>query len=95
MIDIQLVRDNPQRIKEKAKQKGYEIDVDQLLQIDKERKELLLTVENLRARRNEISGGVASAEGNQIRCSRNVRAACHGNDAVRLSDGARSNRDGR
>jgi seryl-tRNA synthetase len=55
MIDIQLVRDDPERIKEKAKQKGYEVDIDRLLQLDNERKELLQVVESLRQRRNEIS----------------------------------------
>lgn len=55
MIDIQLVRDNPDFVKEKSAQKGYEVDVDRLLQLDAERKELLQTVESLRARRNEIS----------------------------------------
>ncbi len=55
MIDIQLVRDNPEFVKEKATQKGYEVDIDRLLQLDNDRKELLQTVESLRARRNEIS----------------------------------------
>ena len=55
MIDIQFVRDNPELVKTKSKQKGYDIDVDKLLELDAERKELLQTVEELRARRNEIS----------------------------------------
>lgn len=55
MIDIQLVRDDPERVAEKAKQKGYDIDVAKLLELDQERKELLGQVESLRARRNEIA----------------------------------------
>lgn len=55
MIDIQFVRDNPELVKEKASQKGYDIDVVKLLKVDKERKELLQSVESLRAKRNEIS----------------------------------------
>ncbi len=55
MIDIQLVRDNPELVREKAKQKGYDINVQQLMQLDSERKDLLQTVESLRQRRNEIA----------------------------------------
>jgi len=55
MIDIQLVRDDPERVAEKAKQKGYDIDVVKLLELDQERKEVLGQVESLRARRNEIA----------------------------------------
>lgn len=77
MIDIQFVRDNPELVREKSKQKGYDIDVDKLLQLDAERKDLLQVVESLRQRRNEIaekmkqSGGkpdeAAIEEGKQIK----------------------------
>lgn len=53
MIDIQLVRDNPDFVKEKSAQKNVHVDVDQLLEIDSERKVLLQNAEELRARRNE------------------------------------------
>ena len=55
MIDIQFVRDNPELVKEKSKQKGYDINIDELLALDSDRKELLGRVESLRQRRNEIS----------------------------------------
>lgn len=53
MIDIQLVRDNPELVKTKTAQKGYEVDIDKLLQLDTERRDLLQQVEALRQRRNE------------------------------------------
>jgi seryl-tRNA synthetase len=55
MIDVQIVRDNPELVKEKTKQKGYEVDIDKFLELDNDRKELLAKVENLRQRRNEIA----------------------------------------
>jgi seryl-tRNA synthetase len=55
MLDIQFIRDNPDLVAEKARQKGYNIDVTQLLGFDKERRELLNQVEVLRKRRNEIA----------------------------------------
>ncbi|HTE58492.1 MAG TPA: serine--tRNA ligase [Verrucomicrobiae bacterium] len=55
MLDIQFIRDNAELVQEKSKQKGYDIDVQQLLGFDKSRRELLQQVEDLRHRRNELS----------------------------------------
>lgn len=55
MIDIQFIRDNPKVVQEKSKQKGYDIDIEQLLGFDTERRELLGQVEELRRRRNELT----------------------------------------
>ncbi len=56
MIDIQLIRDNKERVAQKAKEKGYEVDVESILRFDKERKELLAEVEELRRQRNKLAG---------------------------------------
>lgn len=58
MIDVAVVRDNPEVVKEKAKQKGVDVDVDGFLKLDSERKELLGQVEELRKRRNEIADSI-------------------------------------
>jgi seryl-tRNA synthetase len=63
MIDIQLIRENPQLVAEKAAQKGYPFDVDKLLTLDKDRRELLTTVEVLRQRRNELAAKLKGAAG--------------------------------
>ena len=55
MIDIQLIRDNQERVAQKAKEKGYEVDVEYILGFDKERKELLAEVEELRQQRNKLA----------------------------------------
>lgn len=61
MIDIQFVRDNQELVNKKSVEKGYPIDVDSLLKLDNERRELVGQVEALRARRNDnaskMSGG--------------------------------------
>lgn len=56
MIDIQLVRDNPDVVQEKAAQKGYTIDAHEIVRLDAERRELLRRVEELRQKRNDIAG---------------------------------------
>ena len=63
MVDIQFIRDNSELVAEKAKQKGYEVDITSLLALDDERKILLAQVEALRQRRNEIATSMKSAVG--------------------------------
>jgi seryl-tRNA synthetase len=53
MLDIQFIRENPDTVAAKAKQKGYDIDVQELLQMDEERRSLMTAVEAMRAKRND------------------------------------------
>ena len=53
MLDIQFIRENAELVAKKSKQKGYDVDVTQLLGFDKQRIELLQQVEDLRRQRNE------------------------------------------
>jgi seryl-tRNA synthetase len=52
MLDIQFIRENPELVAEKSKQKGYEVDVRQLLELDTERRTRVTQIDELRARRN-------------------------------------------
>lgn len=58
MIDIQLIRDNPELVAEKSKQKGYEVDITQLLGFDEKRRTLQGEVDALRQLRNEIAASM-------------------------------------
>ena len=55
MIDIQIVRDSPELVKQKALEKNIKVDVDKLLELDSERRDLQQQVDALRQQRNEIS----------------------------------------
>jgi len=55
MLDIQLIRENPKLVQEKSKQKGYDIDIEQLLGFDTKRRDLQNQVEDLRRERNSIA----------------------------------------
>jgi seryl-tRNA synthetase len=52
MLDIKLIRENPELIKKVVKDKKINVDVDQLLQLDEERRRLLTDVENLNQEKN-------------------------------------------
>jgi len=55
MLDVKFIRDNLALVKKSTKEKGYKTDIDEVLRLDDERKEVLLRVEKLRTERNEIS----------------------------------------
>ncbi|MCC6548286.1 serine--tRNA ligase [Candidatus Sumerlaeota bacterium] len=56
MLDIRLFRDAPDRVREKLRSRGLDIDVvDQILALDEKRRALVQRTEEAKARRNEIS----------------------------------------
>lgn len=55
MLDIKFIRRNPDIVREGCKKKKVNIDIDQLLEIDKKRKELSEALENIQAQKNKIS----------------------------------------
>jgi seryl-tRNA synthetase len=65
MIDIQFFRENPELVKQKSLDKQVVVDVDLILNLDSNRKDLLQQVEELRAKRNEISAQMKNGQPNQ------------------------------
>ncbi len=55
MIDIKLIRDNPELVKSTCKRRGCEVDIDALAATDAEYRALVRQVESMRAERNRLS----------------------------------------
>lgn len=55
MLDIQIIRDNPDEVKERLSRRGVELPIDQILDLDASRRSLLTEVESLKAQRNKVS----------------------------------------
>ena len=64
MIDINLIREKPEYVKEALAKKLWETDFTELLKWDQERKDLLKTVENNKAEMNKLSASVPMAKKN-------------------------------
>ncbi|MBR2753710.1 serine--tRNA ligase [Candidatus Saccharibacteria bacterium] len=66
MLDIKFIRENTELVEKSAKEKGYQINIKDVLKRDDERKQVLVKVEELRQKRNEIAakmkGGKPSKE---------------------------------
>jgi seryl-tRNA synthetase len=63
MLDIRYIRENPDRVAEFSKQKGYDIDVSTLLQLDEQRRDLGQKADTLRTERNSIADAMKQAGG--------------------------------
>jgi seryl-tRNA synthetase len=58
MLDINFIRENKDVVAAGAKKKNIEFDVEELLRIDDQRKEILSKVEEKRAKQNEVSAKI-------------------------------------
>lgn len=63
MIDVQLLRDNPDVVKDAVAKKGYDINVDELVELDKERRSLQQELDSVRSSQKSISERIASEGG--------------------------------
>ena len=65
MLDIQLIRENPELIKEGIRKKHMNADIDELLEVDDKVRKLKSEVELLRADRNRISKEIPKLTGKE------------------------------
>jgi len=62
MLDINFIRENKELIKEGARKKLIDFDIDRLISIDDKRRETLRLVEEKRAQQNKATGEIAKTE---------------------------------
>lgn len=62
MIDIKLIRENPGVVQESCKNRGYEIDISEIVELDKQWRELKKEDDDLRAQRNKLSESINQAK---------------------------------
>jgi len=55
MLDIKIIREKPEWVKERLRTRGEDYPIDEILELDKKRRELIQKVENLRHVRREES----------------------------------------
>ncbi len=59
MLDPKLIRDNPEKIRKMLEARAVDFPLDQLVKLDRERRELIVKTDELRKKRNEISLEIA------------------------------------
>lgn len=55
MLGMKFIRENPDRVKRAIEIKNCKADLDQLLKLDKQRRELITNTDNLKSKRNRVS----------------------------------------
>ncbi|HEX5939086.1 MAG TPA: serine--tRNA ligase [Dehalococcoidia bacterium] len=62
MLSIQLIRSEPDRVREGLRRKFADVDLDEILRLDGESREALVELEELRARRNAASKDIGATK---------------------------------
>jgi len=55
MLDIKMIRENPENIRKMLKDRDVQFDLDLLLELDRKRREMIISTDNLRKKKNEMS----------------------------------------
>ncbi|BAD38995.1 serine--tRNA ligase [Symbiobacterium thermophilum] len=68
MLDLRFVRTNPDVVRQALINKGVSVDLDRILALDVERRQILAEVEQLKARRNQVSKqvGILKQQGQDV-----------------------------
>ena len=62
MLDIKVIRNNPESVANSLESKGENVDLDSVLDLDKKRRTILEEVESLRSVRNRVSDEISGAK---------------------------------
>ncbi len=55
MLDIKFIRQNPDKVKAACEAKGVKVDIEELLETDKKRREILQALDDMRSQKNKAS----------------------------------------
>ena len=62
MLDMKMIRENPENIQKMLKDRAVQFDLDLLLELDKKRREMIISTDNLRKKKNEMSIKISEAK---------------------------------
>ena len=62
MLDMKMIRENPENIRKMLKDRAVQFDLDLLLELDKKRREMILSTDNLRKKKNDMSVKISEAK---------------------------------
>jgi seryl-tRNA synthetase len=67
MLDIKFIRENAEVVKKAASDKRFDVDIDRLIEVDQQRRDLIYASEQTRARSNEVSSLIKTASSQEER----------------------------
>ena len=70
MLDIKIIRTNPELVKESIKKRNMTVDLDLFLQLDEKRNALTVEMDELRALKNKVSKEIPTIKDNDERAKK-------------------------
>ncbi|MBM2659177.1 serine--tRNA ligase [Staphylococcus pseudoxylosus] len=87
MLDIKLFRNDPDFVKEKVAKRGMEDTVvDEVLELDEQRRQLISKAEEMKAERNKVSGEIAQKKRNKEDADHAIAAMRKLGDEIKVLD---------
>ncbi|MHC4075953.1 MAG: serine--tRNA ligase [Planctomycetota bacterium] len=65
MIDIKEIRENPEKFKKAAKDKNFQVDIDRLLEVEKNLRRLKQLLQNVATQKNQIGKSIPKLAGSE------------------------------
>jgi len=65
MLDIKIIRENPELVKDSIKKRNIKIDLDLFLELDSKKNTLIVKTDELRALKNKVSKEIPSLPNEQ------------------------------
>ena len=62
MLDIKIIRQDPEKIRKMLKDRSVQFNLDLLLRLDEKRRELIISTDSLRNKKNEMSIKISDAK---------------------------------
>ena len=62
MLDVKLLREDLTRVRERLATRGTEIDWDEFVYLDQQRRDALARIEKLKERKNRLSGEIGKVK---------------------------------
>ena len=62
MLDLKVIRENPDKIKKSIEDRKSSVDIDGFLELDRQRRAIIQSVDELKARRNKASEAIGEAK---------------------------------
>ena len=82
MLDIKLIRENPQKVSDGCQKKGIEVDIARLLEVDKKRKDVLQALEDMRSKKNQANRDIQGGKGDKEKIIMQMRELDTNNDRL-------------
>jgi len=87
MLDVKLLRENLDEVKTRMATRGVEIDWDEFVKIDRERRDALANIERLKERKNRLSGEIGKLKKSGGDATALMRQGEEVSEAIRDAEG--------